>query len=64
MKYWIIISIFLLGSVLTIIGGLLGMDGETGASWLLNISLALQVIAVILLVLKLIKGRNANGLNK
>jgi len=61
MKYWLIISIFLLGSALTIIGGLIGMDHPEVASWLLNISLVLQIIAVVLLVIKLIKSRKTNA---
>lgn len=64
MKYWVILVTFLLGSALTIVGALFKIQHWAGASWLLNISLGLQVIAVVMLIIKVIMGRKTNGLNK
>lgn len=64
MKYWVILITFLLGSALTIVGALFKIQHWAGASWLLNISLGLQVIAVVMLIIKVIMGRKTNGLNK
>lgn len=59
-----IISIFILGSALTIIGGLIGIDSPSIASWLLNISLALQITAVVFLTVKLVKSIKTNSKKK
>lgn len=59
-----ILVIFLLGSILTIAGALFKIQHWPGANWLLNISMLLQVIAVVLLIIKLVKSSKTNGLNK
>jgi len=64
MKYWIIICIFLVGSALTIVGGIIEMKNVASAAWLLNISLTLQIIAVVLLIVKFVKSRKTDGLKK
>lgn len=63
-KYWIILALFLSGLGLTIIGSLFKIQHWAGASAILTISMAMQVIAIILLIIKLIAQRNTNGLNK
>lgn len=64
MKYWQIILVFLVGSALAIVGALFKIQHWAGANWLLNISMLLQVVAVVLMIVKLVKNRKTNGLDK
>lgn len=63
-KYWMILVTFLTGSALSIIGALFKIQHWMGGSLMLTISLVLQLLAVVLLVIKLIANRKTNGLNK
>lgn len=65
MKYKTIIIIFLAGVLLNILGGLLKIMHWPGASVLFFIATVLEVAAVILLIIKLLKDKNTNSfLNK
>ena len=64
MKYWTILIVFLLGSALTIVGALFKIQHWPGADIMMTISMGLQLLAVVLLIVKLIKDRTKKGLNK
>jgi uncharacterized membrane protein len=64
MKYGYIIIAFLIGIVLTIIGALFKVMHWPYADLLLNIGTAVEIISLVLLIIKLIRGMNNNKLLK
>lgn len=63
-KYWMILVMFLAGSALAIVGALFKIQHWAGGSFMLTLSLILQILSVVLLIIKLITNRKTNGLNK